>query len=171
MKKEIEVKLKSAISECDSHIKKLIRGKQLLGEYFPINLDSFKGLEEDQIEHIDQFIYRFTKLQDSIGLRLLPTIFMFIENNARTSSFLDILNKLEKLNVLSSTADWQFFRNLRNNLAHDYPESIQQTVDTLNILFKEWPKMELIYSNAKEYYLEKIEPILEKAGKAIDNQD
>ena len=93
---------------------------------------------------------------------------MFIENDARTSSFLDILNKLEKLNVLSSTADWQFFRNLRNNLAHDYPESIQQTVDTLNILFKEWPKMELIYSNAKEYYLEKIEPIL---GKAIDNQD
>ena len=96
---------------------------------------------------------------------------MFIENNARTSSFLDILNKLEKLNVLSSTADWQFFRNLRNNLAHDYPESIQQTVDTLNILFKEWPKMELIYSNAKKYYLEKIEPILEKAGKEIDNQD
>ncbi|MBW2364252.1 MAG: hypothetical protein JRF25_04060 [Deltaproteobacteria bacterium] len=168
MKEEIEAKLKSAISECDAHIKKLIRGKQLLGEYFPIRLDSFKCLEEDQIEHIDQFIYRFTKLQDSIGLRLLPTIFMFIENDARTSSFLDILNKLEKLNVLSSTADWQFFRNLRNNLAHDYPESIQQTVDTLNILFKEWPKMELIYSNAKEYYLEKIEPIL---GKAIDNQD
>lgn len=168
MKKEIEVKLKSAISECDSHIKKLIRGKQLLGDFFPINLDSFKCLEEDQIEHIDQFIYRFTKLQDSIGLRLLPSIFMFIENNARTSSFLDILNKLEKLNVLSSTADWQFFRNLRNNLAHDYPESIQQTVDTLNLLFKEWPKMELLYLNAKKYYLEKIEPIL---GKAIDIQD
>jgi len=31
--------------------------------------------------------------------------------------------------------------------------------------------MELIYSNAKKYYLEKIETILEKAGKAIDNQD
>ena len=41
-----------------------------IGEYFPINLDSFKCLEENQIEHIDQFIYRFTKLQDSIGLRL-----------------------------------------------------------------------------------------------------
>ena len=66
MKKEIEAKLKSAISECDAHIKKLIRGKQLLGEYFPINLESFKCLEKDQIEHIDQFIYRFTKLQDSI---------------------------------------------------------------------------------------------------------
>ena len=31
--------------------------------------------------------------------------------------------------------------------------------------------MELKYSNAKKYYLEKIEPLLRKAGKAIDNQD
>jgi len=54
----------------------MIRGKQLLGEFFSINLESFKCLEEDKIEHIDQFIFRFTKLQNSIGLRLLPSIFI-----------------------------------------------------------------------------------------------
>ncbi len=156
MRTVVENKIQNSIKECDSHIQKLTRGKKLLGEFFPLTVESFDGLDENKIEHIDQFIYRFTKLQDSIGLRLFPSIYKYIEDDFSTRPFLDILKRLEKLNVISDENNWQFFRNLRNNLAHDYPESIEQTIETLNILFNEWHKMEKIYIDANLYCKDKL---------------
>ncbi len=41
------------------------------------------NLSEEQIEHIDQFIYRFTKLQDSMATRLMPAIYSWLEGESR----------------------------------------------------------------------------------------
>jgi hypothetical protein len=57
------------------------------------------NLEEEQIEHIDQFIYRFTKLQDSMATRLLPAISSWLETDPGPKAFLDILNRLEQLKM------------------------------------------------------------------------
>ena len=59
------------------------------------------------------------------------------------------IHRLEQLEVLPSTADWQFFRNLRNNLAHDYPETIDQTVMTLNTLHSHWPRLRDFYRHIR----------------------
>ena len=71
----------SAIKECDSHIQRLRRGKGLLDKFFPMNTDALKNASEERIEHIDQFIYRFTRLQDSMGTKLLPTLYYWLENH------------------------------------------------------------------------------------------
>jgi len=101
-----------------------------------MTVKQFQSLDDTLIEHIDQFIYRFSKMQDSMGRRLLPALYSYLESDTSVKPFLDILNRLEKIGVITSGKDWQFFRNLRNNLAHDYPAGIQQTVDTLNILME-----------------------------------
>ena len=88
------------------------------------------------MEHLDQLICRFTKMQDAMGKRLFPSIHGLLEESSDLVAFLDILHRLEKLGVLTSVAEWQLFRNLRNNLAHDYPEGVSQTVDTLNLLIE-----------------------------------
>ena len=147
----------SALSECDSHLQKLDRGLTLLGEFFPLDVDKFAGCSEWQIEHIDQFIYRFTKLQDSMGTRLLPALYARLEGTEKPVPFIDVLSKLEKLEVLSSGEDWQFFRNLRNNLAHDYPESREQNVLTLNLLFDEFPRMLQMYVQVRNYAKKRVE--------------
>ena len=123
-----------------------------LDKFFPINTDALKNASEERIEHIDQFIYRFTRLQDSMGTRLLPTLYYWLENHNKPTPFLDILNRLEQLEAIPSAREWQFFRNLRHNLAHDYPESIDQTVTTLNILHEQWAKMEEMYQQVRNYY-------------------
>ncbi len=137
MKEEIRLKIESSILENKSHQQKIERATKLLQGLFPTDVNSFQAFSQQEIEHIDQFIYRFTKMQDSLGLRLIPALYTWLEGDTRPKPFLDILNGLEKLGIIDSVDEWQFFRNLRNNLAHDYPESLAQTVETLNLLFAE----------------------------------
>ncbi|MBS3780655.1 MAG: hypothetical protein KGY41_09690, partial [Desulfovermiculus sp.] len=91
--------------------------------------------------------------QDSMGTRLLPAIYAWLESDKRPKPFMDVLNRLEQLGVIDDVNLWQFFRNLRNNLAHDYPESIDQTVETLNLLFAEIDSMLDMYTHVKSYWV------------------
>ena len=150
MEQDPKLKLSSAIKECDAHLFRIQRALKDLHTVFPLTVERFQHLDEEWIGKIDQFIYRFTKLQDAMGLRLFPTLYRLLEDDPTPKPFLDILNRLEKLGVVSRVEDWQEFRALRNNLAHEYPESIQQTVETLNVLFERWPVMESLYLQAKQ---------------------
>ena len=145
--------IESAIKECDSHVAKCRRAFALLEPTFPLSCEQFKKLEEDTIEHIDQLVYRFTKMQDSMGTRLLPSLYSYVEADDSPKPFLTRLMRLEQLGILTSAEQWQFFRNLRNNLAHDYPESIEQTVDTLNVLNEEFSIFEKMYTKIREYWM------------------
>ena len=124
----------------------------LLKPLFPTNTEQFQAFKEEDIEHVDQFIYRFSKMQDSLGMRLIPSLYTYLEGENRPRPFLDILNRFEKLSVIESVDDWQFFRNLRNNLAHDYPESISQTIETLNLLYAEVGKFLNIFQQLKQVW-------------------
>lgn len=154
--KKIILTINSSIKECNSHLSKLTRSYGLIKEFFPLTEDGLKNCSEERIEHLDQFIYRFTKLQDAMGTRLLPSVYSYLRNDAKPVPFIDILSTLEKYEVLTSENDWQFFRNLRNYLAHDYPESIGQTVLTLNMLYTEWSRMERMYIHVRDYCIQKI---------------
>jgi hypothetical protein len=129
--------LRSAISENDSHEHKIQRAHQGLSGVFPLTVTGFPGLPEETVTLVDQFLYRFTKMQDSLGTRFLPALHSLLEGDDRARPFLDVLNRLEQLGVLTSVETWQLFRTLRNRLAHDYPETIVQTVETLNLLYAE----------------------------------
>lgn len=155
MKTEIRNTIESSISESKSHLQKIERSRGLLKELFPVNVQAYTGFSEDQIEHIDQFIYRFTKMQDSMGMRLIPSLYTWLEDDNKPRPFLDILNRFEKLGIIKSVEDWQFFRNLRNSLSHDYPETIAQTVETLNLLFNEITKFLSIFLQLEKTWKER----------------
>lgn len=147
--------IRSAVAECDSHLARSRRAWGLLDAFFPLTTDELKSASEEQIEHIDQFVYRFTKLQDSMGARLLPSLYAWNEEHYEPKPFRDVLNRLEQLEILPSVRQWQFFRDLRNVLAHDYPETVDDTVMTLNTLHSHWQKMEHLYEQVREYCQEK----------------
>ena len=87
MKQEVIATIQSAIKENDTHLQRLTRSKKLLCEFFPLTAETFSDLTELEIEHIDQFVYRFSKLQDSMGTRLLPSIYTWLEDDNRPSPF------------------------------------------------------------------------------------
>ncbi len=144
--------VESALRECRSHVEKMERAASALSNRFPLTGQTLKELDGDSVARLDQFIYRFTKLQDSMATRLLRALDTIVRADDSPRPFLDMLSDMEKLGLVPAEADWQFFRGLRNNLAHDYPESVEQTASTLNVLFKEWRRFAEILPRADAYY-------------------
>jgi hypothetical protein len=148
----IHATIGSAIREGESHLRQLERSTSLLADRFPLTGDTLHQLPDDLVPVLDQFIYRFTKLQDSMANRFLPALHTYIRADDSPRPFLDILSYLEKTGALSSEENWQFFRGLRNNLAHDYPESAVQTAETLNTLFDRWSELRTMFFSARDFY-------------------
>ncbi|MEX2442973.1 MAG: hypothetical protein WD492_05185 [Alkalispirochaeta sp.] len=152
MNEELTATIESAITEGESHLEKLHNSNEYLKSLRPITPATLKSLDEESVLRLDQFVYRFTKLQDSMARRLLPSLYALLEADTEPRPFLDILSRLEQLDVLPSVQTWQRFRNLRNNLAHDYPESLEQTAETLSQLLATWDDLEAIFTRARDAY-------------------
>ncbi len=146
-----KARLASAMRECDTHLERIARSRKLLAAFFPLEPARVGSLSEEQVEHVDQFIFRFAKLQDAIGTRLYPALRALLDDDDSPLPFLDVLAKLEKYGIVPDSQIWQFFRNLRNNFAHDYPEKHELTAAGLNTLYARWQDFEELYLRARGY--------------------
>ena len=145
MEEVIKLKCASALEECKKHIQRINTALKLLNSLFPLTEDRLNALSDEQTAVLDQFLYRVAKLQDCIGLRLIPAVYVLLENDTAVRPFIDILNRLEKLDVLTSANDWQYFRSLRNSLAHEYPERTEDIVNAINTLHASWDRFTALY--------------------------
>ncbi len=144
--------IESSLAECDSHLARMNQAYSRIGGVLPFNQDNFPPVDDNTSAHLDQFLFRFIKMQDSIAKRLLPSLYQVLEDNQDSRPFLDILNRLEQLGFIESVEIWQFFRDLRNNLAHDYPESREQNIINLNLLFQKRGEFISLYTGIKNRY-------------------
>jgi hypothetical protein len=127
-------KLKEAIQLSEIHCKRMSFAYDKIRTYFPLTIDSYlMFLPEDQ-SFIDQLIYRFSKLQDSMGGKLFPSILENIGEDVKGVPFIDLLAKLEELHVINSSNDWLLLRETRNIVTHEYPFVVQEIIDGLNLL-------------------------------------
>ena len=86
------------------------------------------ALDMAQLEHdrllmrlADQILFRFTKLQDALGERLVPATLQQLAEPFEDWPMRDRLERLEKLGYMS-VDNWLRWRELRNRLAHEYPD-------------------------------------------------
>jgi hypothetical protein len=70
---------------------------------------------------LDQILYRFLKLQDAVGERLLPATLAELAEPSDDWPMRDRLDRLERLGFLDTT-QWLAWRGVRNRLAHEYPD-------------------------------------------------
>jgi len=117
MDEVIKLKCASALEECKKHAQRINTALKFLEPLFPLTEAVLNALSDEQTAVLDQFLYRF----------------------------IDILNRLEKLGVLTSAADWQYFRSLRNNFAHEYPERSEDIVNAINALYASWDRFMALY--------------------------
>ena len=141
----VKLKCASALEECKKHAQRINTALKFLEPLFPLTEAVLNALSDEQTAVLDQFLYRFAKLQDCIGLRLIPAVYALLESDTSAHPFIDILNRLEKLGVLISAADWQYFRSLRNNFAHEYPERSEDIVNAINALYASWDRFMMLY--------------------------
>ena len=145
MDEVIKLKCASALEECKKHAQRINTALKFLEPLFPLTEAVLNALSDEQTAVLDQFLYRFAKLQDCIGLRLIPAVYALLESDTSAHPFIDILNRLEKLGVLTSAADWQYFRSLRNNFGHEYPERSEDIVNAINALYASWDRFMMLF--------------------------
>jgi hypothetical protein len=146
-------KLESALKECESHLGRLDRGYKLLEAFFPLTPYLLANLDDLRVEQLDQFLFRFAELQDAMGARLFPAVDALLSGKTESRPFIDILMSLEKYGVVENAGLWQEFRELRNNLSHEYPDNFEESVVTLNLLSLRWPQFRGIYIRIRDFVI------------------
>ena len=125
--------LQDAWRECERHIYHLFYAMRSIRKFMPLTEKTYVNLTDEQIQYIDQFILRYTKLQDTIGNRLFPAILNYLNEQFEERPMLDKLNRLEKLGYIDNVENWQVVRNIRNKFAHDYPDDPDKNLAHLNV--------------------------------------
>jgi hypothetical protein len=125
-------RLKALVRECRIHSRRMMRAYQISAALFPLSAGKYAALTDEDVEHIDQLIYRFSKLQDAMGERLFPTVLEYLGEEGRRLPFLDALNRLEALGVIKSAEAWLVLRRIRNEVAQDYSDEAEESCSYLN---------------------------------------
>jgi hypothetical protein len=117
--------LQQARRTCRSHAEAL--GDALadiaLRAFVPADLESLAKADR---RLLDQFAYRYTRLQDDMGARLMPAVLTALGEDIVALPALDRFNRLEQLGWLPSADEWMELRQVRNPFTHDYPESAEE---------------------------------------------
>ena len=149
-------RIESVLRECDAHRVRIASCMGHLAPLFPLDVARFSCLGDEAVAHVDQMLYRFGKMQDAMGRRLFPQLYGWLEEDPEPRPFADILDRLEKWNVVDAEL-WRVFRGLRNSVAHDYPEAVTETVAALNVLYREMPCFLGLYEVARGFFLRRKE--------------
>jgi hypothetical protein len=90
---------------------------------------------------VDQFAYRYTRLQDDMGARLMPAVLKTLGEDIGPMSALDRFNRLEQLGCLASADEWIALRQIRNQFANEYPDSTAERFERPQLATQAAPQL------------------------------
>jgi len=117
----------------------------------PISIKDYENIISNPLDLAlaDQIIYRFSKLQDTMGAKLFKN-FLLMQGENVNKPFLDILNRLEEIGLIE-VERWFEIRDLRNEIAHEYDNSDFEAVDIINEIYEIKNDLEKILKKIKAY--------------------
>ena len=148
-KQELMERFSREFDICDRHIQRIDEALEAMHTDIPMSVDSYTNLDENQIRCMDQFIFRFSKLQDAMGAKIFRYVLEYLDEDVSALPMRDILNLLERYHFIDSADEWGYIRELRNEIAHDYPLMENDIVSVLNELISKVPILKSIYKRMK----------------------
>ncbi|MFN7862767.1 MAG: hypothetical protein ACK5N7_05495 [Curvibacter sp.] len=98
----------------------------------PFTPESARQIAKDAMlaERLDAFVARFSRLQDTLGDKLLPALLDAVGEAPGTA--MDNLDRAERFGWIASADHWMEMRRLRNQMVHEYIEDPVVLADALN---------------------------------------
>ncbi|MFZ2726829.1 MAG: hypothetical protein WAX77_11300 [Methylococcaceae bacterium] len=112
-------------------------------------------LNKEQIKTIDAFIFRYIKIQDLMGDKLFKEFLICVEDYNSNMTMLDVVHKLEKIEILDSALTWFSYRTLRNALTHEYPNNRAEIIAGILKALTVFNQLHFIYQKIVSYLLDK----------------
>lgn len=150
-------KLKEAVLLCTIHTERMSFAWTKLKIHFPLDREKYMLLEPEDLSFFDQLIFRFAKLQDSMGGRLFPAILENLGEDTKSQPFIDKLIKLEELGIINSADDWILLRETRNLVTHEYPFITDEVIQGLNLLNLHYTLLTEIWNKVENYIRNRFE--------------
>ena len=116
-----------------------------------ITLDLEMFEDRESVKTIDAFIYRFVKLQDYMGDKLFKEILKSLFEYKDNMSMLDVLSKLEKLEIIASEDRWLDYREVRNKLTHEYPDNEKDVLEGIKISLVYFKEIQTMVHDIEAY--------------------
>ena len=120
---------------CHLHADRLNWSMKELASRTPFVAEDMGALTEIELAILDQFLSRFSKLQDIMGAKLFSVVLELTKEPGDLTAFVDKLNHLEKIGAISSAGDWLLLREMRNSFSHEYPDDPDIQAAILNKAF------------------------------------
>lgn len=148
-KQELKERLNRAFEICDRHIQRISEALEELSGLFPMSVEQYVLLDSNQVRCLDQFIFRFSKLQDAMGAKIFRNLLEYLDEDVTALPMRDVLNRLERYHLLDNAEEWGYIRELRNEIAHEYPLMENDVVTILNELASKVPVLLTVYGRLK----------------------
>jgi hypothetical protein len=142
-------RLEKYFYEAKKHKEHIIEAKEELNT--PIC--SYATLPKLEKFAMNTLIFRFSKLQDLIGAKIFRAYLEYHELSTNEFSFFDILKEIEKEGIIDIDS-WSELREIRNDIAHDYPEEFDEMIEKLNLLIDKSDELLGILERLEERYNE-----------------
>jgi hypothetical protein len=121
----------------------------------PLSVEGYKDFNDIHASFADQLVFRFSKLQDSVGEKILPAVLIISKENVKNKTFIDILNRLEELELIDKN-QWLKLREVRNSIAHEYSFNTYDVVSSIVDIYNNSDELIDIYKKIKKFLLTRI---------------
>lgn len=122
----------------------------------PVELNELSELSKEKRRILDQFAYRYTRMQDDMGNRLLPACLSALGEDIASMAAIDRFNRLEQLGWLPSSNDWLSLRKIRNEFAHDYPDAVEERYARLLLAIEAANQLLVIFVRMNQHIADKF---------------
>ena len=118
---------------------------EILQPLMPMTEEKIIRLSTRDRTSVDSLAMRYLKIQDMLSCKIFMRFLDVMQENPHPLTFIDILNHLEKLEILSSAYRWRDLRDLRNHLVHEYPNEPELVADFLNKAYEALPELIAVF--------------------------
>ncbi len=145
-----EQSMRVYMAECTLHAVVLDEALNDVRKWIPISVETH--LDKELLRILDQIAYRFTKLQDSMGEKVLPLMMELAQEPvASSATFAEKLNRLERMGAIPSADEWKKLRIARNAVAHEYPDDPELRTSAINRFLAGAKQLSSLYQFVMQY--------------------
>ena len=142
-------RLESFFYEAGRHKEHILEARQEL--HLPIK--DYEHLSKLEKFALNTLIFRFAKLQDLIGAKIMRAYLDYYEFPVGEMGFFEILKEIEKEGI-TDIDTWSRIREIRNDVAHEYPEELDEMLEKVILLVERSGELLNILDNLESKYRE-----------------
>jgi hypothetical protein len=111
--------------------------------------DIYSSLKTEERAVLEAYLKRFSSIQDYLGSKIFPLLLDV--RGIGTDKMSEVLDRIEKEEIIDSLDQWLEMREIRNELEHDYPDELSDALGDMKYCVDHLGVLETYYANVVHF--------------------